>query len=82
MTEYKTVEEALHDLLAINEAEEINVKDMETGETRQATVKDLQQCNFDICNQLADLLKMHNKQYSRGRKTRPYTFIENIVIKL
>ena len=49
MTEYETVEEALHDLFEINEAKEIKVKDMETGETRQATVKDIQQANI-YCN--------------------------------
>ena len=61
MTEYETVEEALHDLFEINEAKEIKVKNGETGETREATVKDLQQYNFDICYQLADLLKIHNR---------------------
>lgn len=32
---------------------------METGETRQATVEDIQQYNFDICYQLSDLLKIN-----------------------
>ena len=59
MIEYETVEEALHALFEINEAKEIKVKDVETGETRQATVEDIQQYNFDICYQLADLLKIN-----------------------
>ena len=58
MIEYETVEEALHALFEINEAKE-KVKDVETGETRQATVEDIQQYNFDICYQLADLLKIN-----------------------
>lgn len=61
MIEYETVEEALHDLFEINEAKEIKVKDMGTGETKQATVKDIQQLNLDICYQLADLLKINNR---------------------
>lgn len=59
MIEYETVEEALRALFEINEAKEIKVKDMETGDTKQATVEDIQQYNFDICYQLANLLKIN-----------------------
>lgn len=59
MIEYETVEEALQALFEINEAKEIKIKDEETGEIREATVEDIQQYNFDICYQLADLLKIN-----------------------
>lgn len=59
MTEYETVEEALNALYEFNSAKEIQITDMETGKTRQATLEDIQSANMDILYQLADLLKIN-----------------------
>ena len=58
MIEYKTAKEALYALSEINTAKEIKIADVETGQTRPATVEDIQQYNIDICYQLAGLLKI------------------------
>lgn len=59
MTEYETVEEALNALYEFNSAKEIQIRDMETGKTRQAKLEDIQSANMDILYQLADLLKIN-----------------------
>lgn len=59
MIEYETVEEALKALCEFNSAKEIQITDMETGKTRQATLEDIQLENMDMIYQLADLLKIN-----------------------
>ncbi len=56
MIEYENVKDALKALYELNNATEITIKDMETGETRQAEVKDIQEENREIVYRLADLL--------------------------
>lgn len=56
MIEYENVKDALKALYELNNATEITIKDMETGETRQAEVDDIQEDNREIVYQLADLL--------------------------
>lgn len=56
MVEYENVKEALKALYELNNATEITIKDMETGETRQSEVEDIQKYNLEIVYQLADLL--------------------------
>ena len=56
MIEYENVKDALKALYELNNATEITIKDMETGETRQAEVEDIQEDNREIVYQLADLL--------------------------
>ena len=56
MIEYENVKDALKALYELNNATEITIKDMETGETRQAEVEDIQEDNREIVYRLADLL--------------------------
>ena len=56
MIEYENVKDALKALYELNNATEITIKDMETGETRQAEVDDIQEDNREIVYRLADLL--------------------------
>ncbi len=56
MIEYENVKDALKALYELNNATEITIKDMETGETRQAEVEDIQEENREIVYRLADLL--------------------------
>lgn len=56
MIEYENVKEALKALYELNNSAEITIKDMETGEIRQAEVEDIQEDNLEIVYRLADLL--------------------------
>ena len=56
MIEYKNVKDALKALYELNNATEITIRDMETGETRQAEVDDIQEDNLEIAYRIADLL--------------------------
>ncbi len=56
MIEYENVKDALKALYELNNATEITIKEMETSETRQAEVEDIQEGNREIVYQLADLL--------------------------
>ena len=56
MIEYENVKDALKALYELNNATEITIRDMETGETRQAEVEDIQEGNREIVYRLADLL--------------------------
>lgn len=56
MIEYENVKDALKALYELNNATEITIKDMETGETRQAEVEEIQEENREIVYRLADLL--------------------------
>lgn len=56
MIEYENVKDALKALYELNNATEITIRDMETGETRQAEVEDIQEDNLEIVYRIADLL--------------------------
>ena len=56
MIEYENVKDALKALYELNNATEITIRDMETGETRQAEVDDIQEDNLEIAYRIADLL--------------------------
>lgn len=56
MIEYENVKDALKALYVLNNATKITIKDMETDETRQAEVEDIQEENREIVYRLADLL--------------------------